>query len=408
MPQIPNDTRLECGRTTAQDQAARTNSGQPAELDADEREFEVFAQEQDPLDIAAATWVTRKRSELSPAGEAELKAWLDADPRHAQAFEAMDATFGAVQQLSDDETAQFRAGLEEPDATAQGAALSGQHGLPSLLRPLAAQTAAAAFAFSLVGCIWLGWSHWQSQAVFEQAFATARGQQLSATLPDSAIHAVAPASTLQLDTATQTHVRLYRDRREVHLHSGQAMFAVHRDSLRPFYVYVGELRVTVIGTRFSVRHTATGLDAGHTVVAVEEGRVRLDRLQPGAKDSAAAQVRAAFIDAPPDQAVELSAGQTVVADAQGRIGPVTTLAGKAIAPWREGRLSFDQVPLAQAIAEFERYGRTGLMLRDPALAALPVGGSFSLEQWHRFAEALPQVLPVRLVRHGEVTEVVAQ
>lgn len=47
---------------------------------------------------------------------------------------------------------------------------------------------------------------------------------------------------------------------------------------------------------------------------------------------------------------------------------------------------------------------TGLVKRALAVAALPVGGSYSLNQWQRFAETLPQVLPVRLVRRGEVTE----
>ena len=41
-------------------------------------------------------------------------------------------------------------------------------------------------------------------------------------------------------------------------------------------------------------------------------------------------------------------------------------------------------------------------------AALPVGGSYSLSQVRRFAETLPRMLPVRLVRRGEVTEIVAR
>jgi transmembrane sensor len=239
----------------------------------------------------------------------------------------------------------------------------------------------------------------------------ANWQQLKASLPDAAQQSAAPGSVLQLDTATQIQVRLYRDRREVHLQSGQAMFAVHSDPQRPLHVVAGALHITVVGTRFSVRHTGTGLDAGQTVVAVEEGRVRVERRRPGADSTdgtEAPQDLAASTGAPADHPVELTAGQAVVADAQGRIGPVATLATNAIAPWRDGRLSFDQTPLAQAIAEFERYGRTGLVVRDPAVAALPVGGSYSLQQWRRFAETLPQVLPVRLVRRGEVTEVVAR
>jgi len=60
------------------------------------------------------------------------------------------------------------------------------------------------------------------------------------------------------------------------------------------------------------------------------------------------------------------------------------------------------------VAEFERYGRTGLVVSDPTVAALPVGGSYSVRQFQRFADTLPQLLPVRLVAHGESTEVVAR
>jgi transmembrane sensor len=434
MPTTPPHSRSDRAQSTAQGQAARAGSSHGAGPSADECEFEAFAQDQDPLDIAAATWVTRRRSGLSTEGEAELQAWLDADPRHAQAFEDMDATIGEVQQLPHDDVAQLRAELPGRDAAPQaaplrtpsppasaprpkrantgwGTALSGLSGLFGPLRRLVPQAAAAAIAFAMLGGSWMGWGYWQRQPLFEQAYATGRGQQFKATLPDAAEQAASPGSTLQLDTATQAQVRLYRYRREVHLQSGQAMFAVHSDPQRPFHVYAGALRITVVGTRFSVRHTGTGLDAGQTVVAVEEGRVRVEKRQPSADNPDGAETvpdLAASTEAPPDHAVELGTGQAVVADAQGRIGPVATLAANAIAPWRDGRLSFDQTPLAQAIAEFERYGRTGLVVRDPAVAALPVGGSYSLKQWQRFAETLPQVLPVRLVRRGEITEVVAQ
>lgn len=427
MPPHPPQPRPDGAQPAAQDLTACDVAAQGAGPGADLAEFESFAQEQEPLDIEAATWVTRKRSGLSAEGEAELRAWLDADPRHAEAFDDMAATLGEVQQLPDDEVAQLRAGLPEHDAAAQaqrsrpslpiaGAAEPRQPGvgwrglrgglssLVALLRPLAPQAVAAAVVFSVVGGGWVGWNQWQQQPVFEQAYATARGQQLQVNLPDAAERSSAQGSSLELDTATETQVRLFRDRREVHLQSGQAMFAVHSDPQRPFHVFVGALRITVVGTRFSVRHTRTGLAAGQTVVAVEEGRVRVASHR-GAEPAPSQNTP---IEALPDHAVELSAGQAVVADAQGHIGPVITQAVHAIASWRDARISFDQTPLAQAIAEFERYGSTGLVVRDPVVAALPVGGSYSLQQWQRFAQTLPEVLPVRLVRRGELTEVVAR
>jgi transmembrane sensor len=242
-------------------------------------------------------------------------------------------------------------------------------------------------AVAVLGGGWMGWAQWREQATYEQAFATQRGQQRTVRLPDT--YAQGPGSTLQLDTATRLQARLYRDRREVRLADGQALFSVQPDRERPFEVWAGALRITVVGTRFSVRHTASGLDAGQTVIAVEEGLVRVARADPGAGT------------------VELTAGQRVVASGAGHISPVASVPASAIAAWRNGRISFDQTPLAQAIAEFERYGPTGLVVRDPAVAELPVGGSYSVHQWQRFAAALPLVLPVRLEPHGDRTDIVA-
>lgn len=394
--------------------------------DADECEFDAFAPVQDPLDIEAAAWVARKRNGLNAQGEAELQAWLDADPRHAAAFEDMDAIFGEVKQLPDADVASLKTGLSDGERAASvhpaapaptqaptvtppparrraGPAHPGRRQWLRGLGRLFPQAAAAAIAFAVVGGGWMGWAHWRQLPVFEQTYLTLRGQQLVVDLPDAAATAQA-GSALHLDTATRLHARLYRDRREVHLTDGQALFTVRADAQRPFHVYAGALRITVVGTRFSVRHTASGLGAGQTVVSVEEGRVRVaraDRLDPG-REAPAAQ---AALFGP---TVELSAGQTVTADHNGRIGPVASVPASAIASWRDGRLSFDQTPLVQAIAEFERYGRTGLVVRDAAVAALPVGGSYSLKHFDRFAETLPQVLPVRLVRRGEVTEIVAR
>lgn len=391
----------------------------------DAREFESFAQGQNPLDIEAATWVTRKRNRLSAADEAELRAWLAADPRHRAAYEDMDATFDEVRGLPDDQVEALKAALSPsastsasptakpaapprpsavPQQPARRPASPGRRAWMIDISRLFPQAAAAAIAFATVGGGWMGWQHWQSQPTFEKTYATARGQLMTAGLPDHPASQPTSGSTMILDTATQAEVRLYRDRREVRLTDGQAMFTVQADSERPFHVFVGSLRITVVGTRFAVRHTQSGLGAGQTAVSVEEGRVWVVKAGP-ARSSDQLLSAADPTDASP---VELTAGQMVAADGAGHLGPVASVPAASIAPWRDGRISFDQTPLAQAIAEFERYGRTGLVVRDPAVAALAVGGSYSLNQWRRFAETLPEVLPVRLVQRGEATEVVAE
>lgn len=369
-----------------------------ADEDADARAFDAFAQQQDPMDVAAATWAARRRNGLDARGDAELQAWLAADPRHADALADMDETFGAVGQLPPEQVASLGAAWSARPALAA----------PPPQQPLRAampwwtgwgrglpQAALTVLLVLAVGGGWLGWDRWQRQPSFVQAFATERGQQRSVTLPDAA----SGASALQLDTATRLEARLYRDRREVHLADGQAMFSIHADPARPFHVLAGPLRITVVGTRFSVRHTSSGVDAGKTVVSVEEGQVRVSPIMAGDPGHAAAAAQAP---------VALSAGLMVVAGQDGRLGPVTPVASAAIAPWRSGRISFEHTPLHEALAEFERYGRTGLVVRDPAVAALPVGGSYNLRQFQHFARALPQILPVRLVPAGDATEIVAR
>lgn len=374
--------------------------------DADEHEFALFAQTQHPLDIEAATWAARKRSGLDAQGQIELHAWLNAHPEHAGALADMETIWAELAQLPEHEVA--RLPHRQPHAHPQSPSTSGcaisprprwrdgfMHLTDKLFgcaRPLIPAMGAMSVLLVILGTGWMGWTHWQQQAVFVQALTSSPGQQMRARLPDGADASATEGSILQLDAATRLEVHLYRDRREVRLLEGQVMLAVHPDAKRPFHLHVGAVRITVVGTRFAVRHTATGLSAGHTVVAVEEGRVRVAR--------ATAQAEAQM--AP----VELSRGQMIAADAQGQLGAVSRVSVDAVASWRSGRLDFDHTPLAQAIAEFARYGMTGLSVRDPAVAALPVGGSYTLAQWPRFVETLPMMLPVRLLRQGEKYEVI--
>jgi transmembrane sensor len=370
----------------------------------DARAFEEFADGQDPLDIDAATWVARGRNGLDAHGEAELRDWLDADPRHRAAYDDMDGTFGRLRDMPAAQVQALKTGLRAHEAPSTSPRTPQPVRAPSsTTRPASPgrrawmrdigrffpQAATAAVAASVVGGGWFGWDRWRHQPTFEKRYATARGQQLRAELPDG--------SAIAFDTATEADVRLYRDRREVRLHEGQAMFSVHADAAQPFHVFAGGLRITVVGTRFSVRHTRSGLGEGETRVVVEEGRVRVARhAAPGSQAYAAG----------PGESAELTLGQSVAADSEGRLGSVIEVPPGSAAPWRDGRVNFDDTPLAQALAEFERYGPTGFVVRDAGVARLRVGGSFQLRHFEVFAQSLPRQLPVRLQRRGSVTEVV--
>jgi transmembrane sensor len=88
------------------------------------------------------------------------------------------------------------------------------------------------------------------QPTFESSYVAQKGQQRLVTLPDG--------TELAMDTDTQAQVTMYRDRREVRIADGQIMFSVAADPKKPFHVLAGPARVTVLGTRFSVRYRNQG------------------------------------------------------------------------------------------------------------------------------------------------------
>lgn len=325
------------------------------------------------LDNEALDWFVRFSDAPHAAQtDAAFQRWLAGHPDRQAAYARWQADWRQMDAFPLAGVERLRrqgAPDKDPTAPAPAAPSRGRRGGWSALLP---QAALAALVLSLAcGGGYLAWNHWQQQPVFAQSFETQRGQQLGVQLPDG--------SELRLDTGTRVEVSLYRQRREVRLPQGQAVFDVQADSARPFHVLAGNTRVAVVGTRFAVRHTHDG----PVRVAVEEGMV-----------SVAALDRA-------DWAVWLSAGQQMVGDV------VAAVASSGIAPWRDGRITLDNTPLSRALAEFERYGPTHMVVHDPAVAALRISGSFDPLRPDNFRQALVKMLPVRLQESGTHTQIVA-
>ena len=332
------------------------------------------------LDQQALDWFARRQRSLSAEEAAQFNAWLAANPAHGEAYARWHDDWARLDALPAAGIDRLRRQLAADKAiTAAPPSPARRHWLAAL----APGAALATLVLSASGGGVLAWQHWRHLPLYEASFATVRGQQQSVTLPDG--------SVLRLDTATRVAVTLYRQRRVVRLLDGQAVFQVRGDARRPFDVLAGAVRITVVGTRFSVRHTPGMACKDDVRVEVEEGRVSV--------------VRNAAPESAP--AILLTAGQHIGADDKGRLGAVGQVAARGIAPWREGRVSFDDTPLAQVLAEFERYGATNLVVRDAQVAQLGVTGTFDPLRLDNFMRVLPRVLPVALRRDGAVTEIVA-
>ncbi len=347
----------------------------------------------------ALNWFVRRRDiGLDAVEEQAFQAWLQAESSHQQAFahwQAQWQTFDAIppevrallqRNLAFDQAMAAASGGASPAGTPwtspDDAAAAERRPRTSAPQPNRRRFMIPALATAAVTLVagWSGWQAWrheQAQPLYTQTFATRSGQLLDAALPDQ--------TRLRLDTATRLEVAYYRDRREVRLLDGQALFEVHANPAQPFDVLAGPLRVTVVGTRFSVRHTPGMAGADGVTVAVEEGRVRVAPLALTNEPATAS-----------GSVVLLSAGEQVASDANGLLAAVSQVPAAGVAPWRSHRLPFDNQRLDRVLAELARYGPVPLVIHDPAVAALPVTGVFDPRDLATFQRVLPLSLPVRL------------
>ncbi len=68
--------------------------------------------------------------------------------------------------------------------------------------------------------------------------------------------------------------------------------------------------------------------------------------------------------------------------------------------WPRGEIVFEDAPLEEAVAEYNRYLERKLTIADPAIARLRIGGRFTSSDPSDFLAALQAVLPVRAQSSG--------
>jgi transmembrane sensor len=184
---------------------------------------------------------------------------------------------------------------------------------------------AAALAIVALG-LW-GW-----KAMSGQHYTTGIGEQRAIELPDG--------SVIHLNAQSRVDVRLSNQTRDVHLVSGEALFKVKQDRVRPFKVYSGDAVIQAVGTEFNVyRHER------ETTVAVLEGTVRISN----ESNSTTTSNQNAF--------GALRAGEEARLAPTGQISMRKNADVARAVAWRQRRLIFDTTPLPEIAGEFNRYNR---------------------------------------------------
>lgn len=328
------------------------------------------------IEVAAADWMARRQRGLTPRESTEYSEWVDADSRHRRAVAELERTWAALDRLA------------EADATTRSRWETAIPRVDRSSRRLRWSVAALAAAASLaIG--YLGWWRPAPNGNFGREIATVAGEQTSLALPDG--------STVRVNTATTLRIDYTAAERRVLLLHGEAQFAVAKNPARPFVVQAGRVRVRAVGTEFNVRRRSHAID-----VLVTEGRVQVTDTAAGdpqllARGAHAEPLLAAGERASIPVADDIPAPTAVQAEAL----PASEIT--RLLAWRERRLVFDETPLTEVIAEFNRYNRHQLVLADPRLATRRFGGSFSMDHPEAFVRLLETRFQVRAEHRSGAT-----
>ena len=303
----------------------------------------------------AADWHARLRSEsLSEVEEVRFRAWLSGDPARRREFDQLSALWDKL-----DAVGEAPEILEERRSIAKTAGASGPAGI--------SRRAVVGWALAAGAAGAAGFLSWQ-RLFASETYATAVGEQRTVPLSDGSI--------VTLNTSSQVRVRFSRGERRIDILAGQVNFEVARDSARPFIVRAssgGEVRA--LGTVFDVYERANDV-----VVTLLEGRVAVT---PGA----VADV------------VELTAGQQVTFGA-GQPPERTQIDVQHASAWRSRKLIFADTPLAQAIADANRYTRQQIELHAPQLADAKISGTFDAGRNEALAEGLQAYFGLQVEHAG--------
>lgn len=303
------------------------------------------------IDAVAAVWLARHDRGLSAAEQDAYLQWLRENPRHGAAINRQKAAWGALDMLA--EWKPVHSTQPNPDL------LAVPHRRHWLWTAVLAAAAALVLGFVAV------------RPDFDAPPSTARVERHSEvrTLADGSVVELNRGAEIAVDfSAAERHVRLVR---------GEALFTVAKlGPERPFIVTAGTIRVRAVGTVFNVRLHGDNVD-----VLVTEGKVRVDPPKPAEVELV---LNARMLHAGERVSVNL-AEQT---PAPPEVVTATEAEIEQELSWQGLRIKFDETPLADAIAEFNRHNGTRFVIADRRIATLPIGGNFRADNAEVFARFL--------------------
>lgn len=296
------------------------------------------------IEQEAAEWVARlDAGALSPEDLRDLRRWALEHPAHRKALNDLAAEWDSLDVLA----------LRRPTE-------------PALRRfsrrwKVGAVAAAAAVVSLVIGYLMTqpGEAPRTVEAEITTYF-TAIGEQRWVDLPDGSI--------VRINTNSRLQVSFSDDARDVILQQGEAYFEVAASS-RPFVVTAGRGYIAALGTAFAVRlsdNNVIKVDVTEGSVVVTTTRDFMDIVEPDLS----------FV---PEEGTSrvVHAGDVVhIGESIDLVRSVEPILLERELAWRDGMLVFDGDSLENVIAEVSRYTSVEIVIAEPTLRNLKIGGYF--------------------------------
>lgn len=337
----------------------------------------------DPQQInkEACAWIARLHGTEPSAKElASFRAWMARSPRHKAEVRHLARLWGELNVMT------------ELAVGAEATATTGSNWQTLLgtwfTRPLATAVVGVA-AIALVATLLI--RPLDPSLVQPLLHTTAIGEQQLFNLEDG--------SSLLLNTNSQVRVDYTDTGRDIYLIRGQAHFEVASNPNRPFRVYAGQGMVRAVGTAFSVYVRDSRL-----LVTVTEGVIELNSLDHRDPSDNMAADKTSKPDTVERVAV-VNAGQHAVFNPADKV--VQSL--ESIDPpalsrklaWRKGLLRFSGDSLEDVVSEVSRYTATRIVILDPEIRDIRIGGFFRVGETEKMFEALESSFGVEVLHVDE-------
>lgn len=329
---------------------------------------------------AATEWfVDLQAGRISAEQQAEFADWLRRSPVHVEEFLRLTGLYGDLKRSTEFKSIDIAALLEEAARMPQPANVvplrnhsaldSDAGGIAATntthrrrhrwLLAAAAAVALAVIAYPIVATL-SGTQHYRTET----------GEQRSLVLKDG--------SHVQLNVRSELATHIGDKLREVRLDDGEALFEVAKDPARTFRVLTPQAVIEARGTQFNVR-----VKDGETTVALLEGSVAVHRSN----------------DATP---VLLSPGQALTMSAEIKEPALPRAANlETVTAWTKRRLVFQDTPLTEVVAEFNRYSPQPLLIADAQLAQVCITATFDSDSIRTFADSLSAAGNLQTVRQTD-------